>query len=294
MTPTTPSPGKSRVRAYSKAIAIRLVVCCAVLFVLQDQLILRPGHTGSSPSMITQANWSKPWMDGGELRGRVYSSQPSPPATVVLYHGNAGSIADREPLAQMLTNLGFRVVLVEYPGFGERGGWVSLSNTLEASIADFDLVKKEWQGPVYVVGESFGAGIAAQVAQHRPHQVAGLLLITPWDSLYDLVNQKFAGVPVGLLLKHHFDTVAALKVFEGPVQLVGAEKDTVIPVEHARTLARATPRALYREMTGAEHNTWPYDLTQRDWQTLMVGIGAPARIPPSVPASSEAQGRRGL
>lgn len=274
MNSPSPSPGKSRIHRYTKAVAIRLAACCAVLFILQDKLILRPEIGGKSAVLVTQANWSKPWIENGQYLGRTYSSEPSPKSTILLYHGNAGSIADREPLAQTLTSLGVRVVLVEYPGFGQREGWATMSNALAASKEAFDLAKKRWPGPVFIAGESFGAGMAAQVAGHGKQNVAGVLLFTPWDSLYNVANGKFMQVPVGLLLRHRLDSVFALKDFKGKVQLVAAGADELIPVVHARALAKAIPGAAYLELPNAGHNTWAYELSPRDWQRLLVQLGA--------------------
>lgn len=275
MTAFSPSPTpKSKLRRYSRAIGIRLAVAIAVLFLAQDKLVLRPDVGGSSASLLSQPGWATAWVEHGEFLGKVYASTPAPSGTVMVYHGNAGSISDREPLAQTLTSMGFRVVLVEYPGFGERKGWGTMAGALDASADAFDRAAKKWSGPVYVLGESFGAGVAAQVTKTHHDQVAGVLIFTPWDSLYKVVNAKFLGVPVGLLLKHRFDSAEGLRDYRGKVELVGAAQDAVIPVVHARALAKALPGAAYTELPGAGHNTWFYELSRRDWERLMTNLGA--------------------
>lgn len=275
MTASSPSPApKSKLRRYSRAIGIRLVVAAVILFLAQDKIILRPDVSGSSASVLSQPGWATAWVVDGELIGKVYAPTQAPSATVMVYHGNAGSTQDREPLAQTLTSMGFRVVLVEYPGFGERKGWGTMAGALAASTDAFDRAAKKWSGPVYVLGESFGAGVAAQVTKKHHDQVAGVLLFTPWDSLYNVVNAKFLGVPVGLLLKQRFDSAEGLRDYRGKVELVGASQDTLIPVVHARALAKALPAATYTELLGAGHNTWFYELSRRDWERLMTNLGA--------------------
>jgi pimeloyl-ACP methyl ester carboxylesterase len=275
MSSLTPLPlPKSRLRRYSRAISIRLAVACAILFLAQDKIILRPDVGGSAATVLSQPGWATPWVEDGELLGNVYASTPAPTATVMVYHGNAGTIQNDEPLAQTLTSMGFRVVLVEYPGFGERKGWATMSAARNAAQDAFDRAAKKWPAPVYVLGVSFGAGMAAQVVKARPDQVAGVLLFTPWDSLYSLVNGKFLGAPVGLLLKNRFDSAEGLRNYRGKVELVGAGKDELIPVVHARALAKALPGAAYTELPGAGHNTWFYELSRRDWEKLMTNLGA--------------------
>jgi pimeloyl-ACP methyl ester carboxylesterase len=251
-----------------------LAVAIAGLFLAQDKIILRPDIGRSRPPMPAQAGWATQWVENGELLGKVYASTPKLSATVLVFHGNAGNIHAREPLALTLTSMGFRVVLVEYPGFGEREGWGTMSEALTASQDAFERTAKKWPGPVYLVGESIGAGVAAQVAKAHPDRVAGVLLFTPWDSLYNLVNAKFSGVPVGLLLKKHFDSAEGLRNYRGNVELVGAGKDVVIPAMHAQALAKSLPGAAYTELPGAGHNTWFSALSRRDWERLMTSLGA--------------------
>jgi len=76
--------------------------------------------------------------------------------------------------------------------------------------------------------------------------VAGVLLVTPWDSLESVASEKLPLFPVRWMLHDPFDTVDALKHYEGQVVVVGCEKDTLIPrmarrTAHPPASARAIP-----------------------------------------------------
>lgn len=271
-----PTYQKSRLRRFSRAIGTRLVMATAVLFIAQDKILLRPGLGGDVPGVsVTRAGWSADWLEDGGFRGKVYSAAGEAQGTVMVFHGNAGTINDREKLAQQFTNRGLRVILAEYPGFGEREGWATVSAALAAGMDDFTHAQKRWSGPYYVAGESFGAGIAAQVASRNPTTIHGVLLFTPWDSLKNVVDEKFFGVPVGWLLRKHLDSKQALEAYPGNIGIVAAGADSLIPVSHAQELAKSLPRAVYRELPGAGHNTWPMELTRLDWDQLMAQMVGP-------------------
>lgn len=242
----------------------------AALFFMQDKLILFP-QPGGGTSASSRAGWSVPWVEDGEFLGKSYQLSDAVRGTVLVYHGNAGTIEHREALAQVLAERGLRVVLVEYPGYGQRAGTATLSSALQASLDAFRRARARWDGPMFALGESLGAGMAAQVARAHPREVAGVALITPWNSLYRLVNSKFYSLPVGLVLRQRLDTAAALREYQGKVAIIAAQHDTLIPPEHARALAGAVPHAAYLEVADAGHNEWLYRMSDADWDRVVAG-----------------------
>ncbi|MDB5839256.1 MAG: alpha/beta hydrolase [Herminiimonas sp.] len=248
----------------------------ALLYGWQNSIILQPGIGGGSRDVLALCTpGSAVWPDHGKYRGKICEPANAAKGTVIVYHGNAGTVDDRSALVDVLTLRGYRTVLVEYPGFGAREGSATINSALSASMEDFRLAYATWPAPIYVLGESFGAGIAAEVAGNYREKVAGLVLITPWDSLANVVNAKFLHLPIGFLLHQRFDTVAALSAYPGNVVIVGAERDEVIPVSHARALAKAVPAAAYQEIRGAGHNSWPMVMTQADWDRVTESLTRP-------------------
>lgn len=255
--------------------AASLGLVLVLLYFWQSSLILLPGVGGGSPDVLLQCgHGSARWQDKGQYRGKI--CEPAGPAkgTFIVYHGNAGTIDDRAILAGVLAARGFRVVLVEYPGFGERDGRASVNGVLAASLEDFRTAAAKWPAPIYLLGESFGAGVAAEAARKHPDMTAGVVLITPWDSLVNVVNSKFF-LPVGFLLQQRFDTVEALAEFPGKVVIVAAERDDIVPASHARALAKTIAAAAYLEIRGAGHNDWPAFMTRKDWDWVIESLVKP-------------------
>ncbi|MDO9177074.1 MAG: alpha/beta hydrolase [Agitococcus sp.] len=237
----------------------------------QDKLLLHPTVIAKA-TLNARPTHSNAWLEASKFYGLVY--EPALPAkgTVLMFHGNAGAAYHRDPISEPVLRAGFRLVLYEYPGFGEREGKLTVKNLKESALQDFKLAHARWPGPLYIMGESLGSGIAAQVAGSNPGEVAGVVLFTPWDSLGTLVDTKFFGLPVHLLLDEPFDSVGALQQFQGTVTVVGAKNDTLIPIRHAKTLAKGVPNARYLELDKSAHNDWFARMTVHDWTWTLSGF----------------------
>ena len=84
------------------------------------------------------------------------------------------------------------------------------------------------------------------------------MLIVPFDRLSLVAEDYFPSFLVSLLLKDNWDNVEALSNYQGPVEIFGAEADTVIPVRHAKALAAAIPGSKLT-IIGGGHNDWSYE-----------------------------------
>ena len=202
---------------------------------------------------------------------RALLAEPPAPAqgTCVVWHGNAGSARQRDYLAAPLLQLGWRVVVAEYPGYGARpsGSRREIALTAEAKTLVED-VQRHFDGPVVLLGESLGAALAAAVAGESSPPVNGVVLITPWQDLAAVARVHYSWLPVGLLLRDRFDNTAALQSYRGPVVVVTAAADEIIPAVEGRRLFEAltTPYRQLHELPGAYHNNWIERVSLHDWR----------------------------
>jgi len=194
----------------------------------------------------------------------------APRGTIIVFHGNAGSAADRSYYVHALSPLGYRVILAEYPGYGTRKGKLSEGSFVNDARETILLASELYQGPLYLLGESLGCGVAAAAAKDSPVPTQGMMLITPWDTLLSVAREKFPWLPVRFLLKDAYDTVGNLKGYHGRIAIVGAERDEVIPIQHAQALFASLP-AGQRMFTikGAGHNDWLDVVSPAWWKELV-------------------------
>ena len=206
------------------------------------------------PTHHDRDNGLERWLHDGVLIG--YSRQVPEPANVWLFlHGNGGQAADR---AYALGAFSERdsVFIMEYPGYGERSGKPARRAIDTAALEAYNLLRSRFPGkPVCVAAESIGSGPASTLVQAKipPDK---LVFIVPFDNLKSVAKDHVRYLPVGLLLAGSWDNVASLADYEGPIEVYGAERDEVIPVGHARTLADSRPQAQFHLIPGG-HNSWP-------------------------------------
>jgi pimeloyl-ACP methyl ester carboxylesterase len=124
---------------------------------------------------------------------------------------------------------------------------------LTAAEEAFDLIPR--QTPVFVIGESLGSGVATYLARTRPSRVSGLVLFAPYDALIEVAQTIVPLLPMRLLLRDQFNPAEDLKYYRGPVTIVLAGADEVIPPESGQRLydGYTGPKEI-RVMPGARHN----------------------------------------
>jgi pimeloyl-ACP methyl ester carboxylesterase len=233
---------------------VRIVVILCVLYLViltfiyfwQRALLFFPTHA-------TPRTGLNPWSDGGRIIG--YCREVTNARTVwLMMHGNAGQAGDRGYALQCMSGQDSLYVL-EYPGYGHREGSPSRESMNQAAVEGYRLLRTQNpHTPVCVLGESIGSGPACALAQEQPAPDK-IVLVVPFDTLAKVASRQFFFVPVRLLLRDSWDNVEALRHYAGPVDIFAAEGDTIIPIRHARALARQIPTARFISISGG-HNDW--------------------------------------
>lgn len=202
---------------------------------------------------------------------RALVAEPAGPAvgTCLIWHGNAGSARQRGYLAAPLLSQGWRVVVAEYPGYGARpaGSWRETELISEAKELAGEF-RRRFGEPLIFMGESLGAAFAAAVAGDPTTQPSGVILLTPWHDLPSVARRHYPWLPVNLLLRNRFDSAAALRHFRGPVLVVIAGNDEIIPATEGYRLYQAlgTPVKRLREVADSRHNDWLDRIGAEDWR----------------------------
>lgn len=244
------------------------------LYLMQDRLLLpSTPDTADLRTVVNKVSHIEAWKAQGSFAGYVATpTGHEPRGTFILFHGNEESAETKLPLAEVFVRAGYRVVIVEYPGHGRRGGERTMKAATVASREALSAVLSQWRGPVYLVGESLGAGMASQVVRGNESAIAGVLLITPWDSLADVAAEKYPIFPVRWLLHDGFDSIAAVSRYGGPLVIVGAQRDDLIPVAHARRFASEHDHARLMLLPSADHDSWFGAMTPQDWRRVLLWL----------------------
>ncbi|HSM11329.1 MAG TPA: alpha/beta fold hydrolase [Lysobacter sp.] len=189
------------------------------------------------------------------LRGWVVN--PGKRDAVIYFGGNAEPVqAMRAELAQWLP--GHSSYLAAYRGYGASDGVPGERALTADALALYDLVRSRHpDGSITVIGRSLGSGVASHLAARRP--VARLVLITPFDSMARLAQTHYSFLPVRWLLRDRYESARHLKHYRGPVLIVRASNDRIVPAERTMQLAESLPvRPQVVALPGTDHNTLSY------------------------------------
>jgi pimeloyl-ACP methyl ester carboxylesterase len=183
---------------------------------------------------------------------RLYVANTDGP-TVVLYHGNAGSACDRAFLAEQFTAAGYGYILVVYAGYSNDPVPPTHERIRQDVQNVIDYLKTNNIGPVAVVGESIGAGVAAYHTSLLPPE--RLLLISPFTNLADVAATRFWFYPTRHLVDNAYDVERDLATFPGPTTIIHGTNDRIIPFRLGETLYHSlTGTKTLVPITDAHHN----------------------------------------
>ena len=175
--------------------------------------------------------------DGTRLHA-WHAKAPGSAPLVLYFGGNA------EEVSWMLEGLnqapGVSWLLVDYRGYGLSEGSPGEAALVSDALQWFDhAAGLPGVDPkrILAFGRSLGSGVAVALAAQRP--LAGLILATPYDSLAAVAKRYYWYLPVDLLLKHRFDSIALAPALKQPLLCLIAERDEVIPPVHGERLFEA-------------------------------------------------------
>jgi pimeloyl-ACP methyl ester carboxylesterase len=190
--------------------------------------------------------------DGDRLMGTRLGNTSSEKPLLLGFGGNAWN-ADAAALTLHRLFPDHEVVAFHYRGYPPSSGTPGARALFADALTIFDHLERERPRKVVAVGFSIGSGVAAYLAHHRT--LAGLILVTPFDSLKALAREHFSWAPTDLLLRHHMPTIDLVKDRQTPTALIMAGRDTIVPARRSEPLRSAIPNlVLDRTIADAGHN----------------------------------------
>ncbi len=255
-----------------KLILIIYLTLIVILFLNQRQLLYFPDPNFPTEELVKLRELEYWVTQDNNYRGLVSRPpQDNIKGTIIVFHGNAGAAIDRSYYSDVLGKLGYRVLLAEYPGYGGRKGKLSEQSLVVDARKTIQLIHQEYGNPLYVWGESLGTGVVAGAVSDSLGFVDGIVLITPWDTLPNLVQSIYRIFPAKWLVLDKFDSVKNLKLFPGKLGIVLAGKDEVIPTKLGQNLYESLPNTNKKLwcLEKAGHNNWIEHTNNSWWQEVI-------------------------
>jgi fermentation-respiration switch protein FrsA (DUF1100 family) len=199
----------------------------------------------------------------------------APKADIVYFHGNGGNLSLWLPVFATLHHFGYRVLAVDYRGYGLSGGKPSERGLYADAEAAARHAESNRTGnrPLVFWGRSLGGPIAAAAAKSvRPDAVV-------LESTFPDKAAVLRGNPVMRVLNtfssYRLSTVDQLRGFTGPVLVIHAERDRIIPFALGRELfERIEGPKTFVTLKDGDHNDL-YDRTHASyWDPIHKFIAA--------------------
>lgn len=184
------------------------------------------------PTTNTAHHYPTFFMYDKAVKINVIVLHPGEKNAILYFGGNAESMAQSAAyIAGQFPH--HTVYLMDYRGYGLSTGESSESLLYKDALTLYDYAKNRHEN-IDVGGRSLGTAIATNVAANR--EVSKLALITPFDSIVNVAQERYPIYPVAYLLEDKFDSASRVKEIKADTFIVIAENDKVIPRERTEKL----------------------------------------------------------
>jgi pimeloyl-ACP methyl ester carboxylesterase len=195
-------------------------------------------------------------------------------ASVIVFHGNAGTVMDRVPdLVPQFRKRNLSSYLIEYPGYAGDRTVPSQNVVLENVLNAFDhLVRSkhlDTTKPIIIFGRSLGTAMSTFLASKRPEFIHSLFLVSPPSCIADVAQNRIPFIPFRWLLQSNFPSYKWARSVICPTTIVHGKNDAIVPIELGRKLASSflvTPT--FVEVNDAGHNDVHHVKQQLFWKAF--------------------------
>ncbi|MFV8259313.1 alpha/beta hydrolase [Bdellovibrio bacteriovorus] len=247
--------GFSYLKRIVRVVAISYLGLVFLLYFFQERFIFFPKVLPADYKFQFAGDFQEKILTvgGAEVHSLLFRV-PAPKAVILYFHGNAGAMDSwGDVAAELSQKTGCNVWMMDYPGFGKSSGSIrSQQQLLDMAQAFVNEVRREFPSlRLFIYGRSVGSGVAVKTA--ADNNVDGLILETPYTSLYEMAKLRFSWFPQ-ILLKYSMPSNQWIRNVESPIVIVHGDQDQVIPAEMGYKLSRFSNRSSYVLIPGGDHN----------------------------------------
>ncbi|CZT11920.1 related to S.pombe Bem46 protein [Rhynchosporium agropyri] len=185
--------------------------------------------------------------------------------TVLMFHGNAGNIGHRVPIARMLVHqIGCSVLMLEYRGYGLSTGSPDETGLMIDAQTGFDYLRQRSEtrdNDIVIYGQSLGGAVSIQLVKRNQNdkRLVGLVLENTFLSMRKLIPSIIPPAKYLTLLCHQIwasDTYLP-SITEVPILFLSGLQDEIVPPSHMRRLFELcqTPTKVWKPLPGGDHNS---------------------------------------
>ncbi|MCJ1286888.1 Alpha/beta hydrolase domain-containing protein 13 [Xylographa opegraphella] len=188
-----------------------------------------------------------PTPDGEHLSAffiRPSNKRMAKKVTIMMFHGNAGNIGHRVPIARVLEeNLGCNVLMLEYRGYGLSSGTPNEEGLMIDAQAGLDYIRKSDEikdNSIIIYGQSLGGAVAIQLVAKNEEagDIVGLILENTFLSIRKMIPCVFPPArfltPLCYEIWPSEETLPRIRAT--PILFISGLKDEIVPPSHMKEL----------------------------------------------------------
>jgi uncharacterized protein len=173
---------------------------------------------------------------------------------IIYFGGNA------EEVSHMIDKAGdfggWALLLINYPGYGKSEGRPGEKSFFDAATTIWDYAVSRAdidKRNIVLMGRSIGTGTAVYLA-HKKNPKA-VILVSPFESIRAVAQSKLPFLPIGLMLKHKFESGKYAAEIDVPLLAFYGTSDNIIPPKHTKKLTgQWKGQVVLVELPGYGHN----------------------------------------
>jgi len=214
---------------FLRFLVLLYVMVGGLLYLLQDKLLY-------SPSEVVVHDFKEKTIDSDGQKIKVLVLNEGKEKALLYFGGNGESaVTSAKQRAESFSD--YTLYLVNYRGYGGSSGVPSKEALYSDALAIFDTFQKEHRD-IFLMGRSLGSSVASYVTSKR--EVKKLVLITPFDSLVNVVADKYPMYPIEWILKDKYDNVENLSNVNGTdIFVMMADADKIVRNERSMALVES-------------------------------------------------------
>ncbi|MBD3637100.1 MAG: alpha/beta hydrolase [Crocinitomicaceae bacterium] len=158
--------------------------------------------------------------------------------TLVFFHGNAGNVLLQSQLAFPFVERGYKILLVDYSGFGNSTGQATRDNVLldGYSAVEYALQSEELKSEKLVIyGQSLGGHLAIPVALEYQDDIDGVVIEGAFSSHQDIAAKR-AWILARIFVAEKYSAKKTIQKLHKPVLIIHSREDETIPFKMGEKL----------------------------------------------------------
>ncbi len=237
------------------ALAALQTGCTGLFFYPDQQVYITPDRL--------ELDYDNVWIetpDGQTLHAWWLPAQDDPKGHVYFLHGNAQNISSHILNVAWLPEAGYNVLLLDYRGYGQSTGTMTLEGALHDSESGLRWLGSNVGGdsgdadlPVYLLGQSLGGALAITLASEwvprgEEPELAAVVVDSAFSGFRTIAREKLGGfwltwplqIPLSWTISDEYEGTDLIhRISPVPVMIIHSVRDGIIPIHHGLALYEA-------------------------------------------------------